>query len=59
MRKPAKPIYLGLTITVKGRINYVRYNISHNSDTGALGNDPGLAAQPIIGGMDPVAESPL
>ncbi len=44
-----KPIYLGLTITDNGRLNYVRYNISHNSDAGALGNDPDLAAQPLMG----------
>lgn len=49
LRERPKPICLGLTIIIKRRINYVRHNISHNSDTGALGNDPVLATQPILG----------
>jgi len=44
----AYPSSDGLTF-IGSKQNVNRYNHTHNSDTGPRGNDPGLAAQPVVG----------
>ncbi len=44
------PVRFGLQIIYKGRTNHAnRNNLTHNSDTGACGNNSNLAAQPVVG----------